>query len=81
MNAVDITEGQWGESHPEKVAKDDADCSDETKCQAVMDKCNRKFLACLFVHRSNEKSHKKCVNELNNVCLRGSDCIQSWWRQ
>ena len=48
-------------------------CGDETKCQAVVDNCNRKFLACLFMHGVNEKLHKKCINELNNVCLSGSD--------
>ena len=56
-NVVDIAEGQWGESCSEKVAKNKSDYSDETKCQTVTDNCNRKFLVCLFMHRTNRKSH------------------------
>ena len=72
-NVVDVVEGQWGESHSEKVAKNELDYGDETKCQAVTDGCNEKFLTCVFMHRANRKSHKNCIGELNNVCLSGSD--------
>ena len=72
-NVVDVVEGQWGELHPEKVAKNESDCNDNTKRQTVTDKCNRKFLACVFVHGANGKLHKNCIGELNNMCLSGSD--------
>ena len=72
-NMVDIVEGQWGESHPEKVAMNGLDCNDNTKCQVVMDRCNGKFLACVFMHGANRKLHKNCIGELNDVCLSGSD--------
>ena len=73
MNVVNVVEGQRGESHPEKVTENKLDCSDETKHQETMDKCNKKLLTCLFVQGENEKSCKKCVNEMNDVCWSGSD--------
>ena len=57
----------------EKVAKNKLDYGDETKCNGAMDKCNAKFLACLFMHGADRKLHEKCINELNNVHLSGSD--------
>ena len=72
-NVVDIVEGQWGELYPEKVAKDDSDYSDDAKRQAVIDGCNGKLLACVFMHGANRKSHKSCIGELNNMYLSGSD--------
>ena len=70
---VDVVEGQWGESHPEKVGKNESDHNDNEKRQMVMDKCNGKFLACVFMHGANRKLHKNCSSELNNVHLSGSD--------
>ena len=47
-NVVDIAEGQWGESHPEKVAKNKSDYKDNTKCQSVMTDATESFWhACL----------------------------------
>ena len=66
-NVVDVVEGQWGESHPEKVAENESDHNDDAKRQAVMDGCNGKFLACVFVHGANRKSHKNCIGKLNNM--------------
>ena len=70
---VDVIEGQWGKSHPEKVAKNKLDCSDETKWQAVTDGCNEKFLVWMFMHGANRKLCKNCIGELNDMCLSGSD--------
>ena len=39
----------------------------------VTDKCNGKFLACLFVHGANGQSDRKCINKLNDVHLSGND--------
>ena len=57
MNAVDIVQGQWGKSHPERLAKEDEDHGDRNEHQEV-DKCNEKFSACLFMDRANKKLHK-----------------------
>ena len=63
-----------GESHTQrKLHRTKKDCGDNTKCQAVTDECNKKFLACLFMHGVNGKSHENCVNELNNMHLSGGD--------
>ena len=39
-----------GRVTPEKVAKNELDYNDNDKHQTVIDKCNGKFLACVFMH-------------------------------
>ena len=85
VNAVDVMEGQWGESHPQKVAKKESDCDDNTKCEAVTDKCNRKFLACLKCdgQKSTVKQTVTKEVEVEQVATgKFGEQLNNWkWRQ
>ena len=74
-----VVKGQW-RAVPRKGCKNELDYCEDEKCQEVTNKCIDEFLACLFMCRGNEKLKKKCVNELNDVCLSGNDwhpkCIE-----
>ena len=68
---IDVVEGQWRESHPTKVAQQNRKCNDEK--DEVDQKCQRQFMACLFLHSTNCENCSKCIEELNDMCLSGSD--------
>ena len=71
QNMIDVAEGQWGKTPPMKIAEKDINCSSEK--DEVKQKCRNKFLVCVFLHGANRKHHNKCIEELNNVHLRGSN--------
>ena len=70
---MEITESQWGDIHPMKLAMKETDYSDVSKRGDIVQKCRNKMLACLFLNGANRKCCGKCIDELNNACLSGSN--------
>ena len=70
-NVIDAVEGQWGESHPMKLAQQNNKCNG--KKDEIEQKCWRQFMACSFSHGANRKCCSKCVEESNDMCPSGSD--------
>ena len=70
---MEITESQWGDACPMKLAMKETDYSDNSKRGDIVQKCRNKMLACLFLNGANKKYHGKCIDKLNNAHLSGSN--------